>query len=863
MKYVWILCIGIALLGWASFCGAVEYDARQPINLQVRASAYKVAPGQTVNISIAAYDVYYSKGPNNTTNGQVSDQVTFNYSAAGGQLQQTGGNGNVLYLRWTSPMAPGYYAIYVKGHDSGRYGMKPVAAQIIQLAVEQAGAAASAPSVRVGANPQTVLLNRANSTLITAQLFGGNVAGKTVYFYTTGGSLSANSAFTDVNGATSVRLSVGDGNLGAVQVAASYGNTTATTTVEVVRNNPAAQPYPQPAALPLPPPSSQGVLIAVQPSTLPADGQSTAVVTVRATDPLGNGYPQQPVIFRSSIGVIQPASVTDQFGYARVQLTAPNNPGTALINAQIGALQGYAAVIFVGAVQPQQPDAVTAPPPDITQPPAPDAAPTPPPDAAQPQMADTAPLEPNAAQLQTVDTAPLQPAVAPPHVYLTVDPTTLPADGNTTARVEALVLDGSGHALVGVPISFSTTLGKLPREVVTTGQDGRAAELLTAADHPGLATVSAQTPGTLAASQVTFTGTGADAKSPTLEIHGWGGQQSSFIAEKWLLRDLQLEDGTTASVSHTVQILDDNAKVSKEFELGGNGILITDQHGLACGYTNEEADKLQVHLLHPDGSLLRALTVNLPLGSHAVFARYANPAGNLLLGIAYPDGSKPILQFFSAQNDPLLLLHDGLETLPVTALGADGCLVVALPGGTVRLYNPAGVLVSEAKRTDGLPTTQAAVGPGGEWYAVAAAPVGQTTQHPCLIIFSQQGTPLAVFNVEVTALDPCGNNALVASTPEQTVYVNLVSKRIAWSLPGGYDHFLSSGNYGVIAGQHDPQTKQLVSRVLIVNLQDGTPVNTQDFGDLHAITALLPPNDKGLVGVVTTAFSIRFPLPAK
>ncbi len=322
-----------------------------------------------------------------------------------------------------------------------------------------------------------------------------------------------------------------------------------------------------------------------------------------------------------------------------------------------------------------------------------------------------------------------------------------------------------------------------------------------------------------------------------------------------------MEAGANASTSQTLQILDDNAKVSEEFELGKTGVLVTDPYGLACGYAAEDAEKLQVHLLHPDGSAARTLTITLPLGSHIVSALYANPAGTLLVAIANPDGSKPLLQYFSAQNELLLSLHDGLETLPVTALGADGYLAVALAGGTVRLYSPTGTL-AEARRTDGTPGHAGAVGPGGAWYAVDGASDMPTDHAPCLSTFSRQGTPLAVDELNADALVPCGSDALVASTTEQTVYLNLLSKRIAWSLPGGFQHFLFACDYGVIAGQRDAKSKQLVSRIIIVNLKDGTPVNTQDFGDLHAVIGVLPPNDKGLVGVVTMPFSMRFPLPA-
>ncbi len=169
----------------------------------------------------------------------------------------------------------------------------------------------------------------------------------------------------------------------------------------------------------------------------------------------------------------------------------------------------------------------------------------------QPQP-DAMPPQPAAVPTQPAATQPQPAGAAPPHVYLTIDPTTLPADHHTTAQVSALVLDNDGHAVIGAPVSFSTTLGTIPRDAVTTGQDGRAAVLLTAAEHPGLATVSAQTEGTLAASQVSFTTTGAN--TPTLEIHGWGGQLSCFVAEKWLAAPTAV--GSRCQRQHLTDIAD-------------------------------------------------------------------------------------------------------------------------------------------------------------------------------------------------------------------------------------------------------------------------------------------------------------------
>jgi len=818
MKTLWALWFCTLLVGLTVAAHALEYDSGQPILLQVQVSSYKVTPGQTVQISLSASDIDYIKGPNGTFNGQVNDPVTLTWEANAGDLKKMSVGSNPVDLLWSSPMTPGYYAIYVKAQDSGKYANDPPVSRIIEIAVQPLGGGDFTPAVRVGANPQTVRLSRGSISVLTAQLYGKSVAGKEIRFYATGGTLSGNTATTDANGVASVQLTVGKNDLGSISVAAYYGNTTATTTVEVVTHNPTPAPYPPayvpnvpnvPLPLPVLPPNSQGVLVDVQPATLPADGQSTAIVTVRVTDARGIGYPMKPVLFRTTMGIVQPMGVTDPMGYARVPLTAATAPGVAVVAAQIDALQGYTLVSFT-------------------------------------------PLQP----------APVVPAAptGPPRIFLTVDPNSMTADGVSKARVEALVLDSDNHAAVGAPVYFTATLGTLQQGAINTGPDGRAVTTLTAADRPGLTTISAQVGQTIAASQLAFTTAAPSAAA--LDIRSWGGQQSGFVAEKWLLRQIQIKDGTNASLSQTLQIIDDNAKVIKEYDLGKFGILITDQNGIAQGLAIEEDDKIMLTFLKPDGTPSRLLVMNLATGSHLVSARYANPAGNVLVTVSQPDGTKPELQYFSPKNDPILVLRDGLESLPVTALGSDGYLVVALPGGTVRLYNPAGVQVSEAKRADGLPAAQAAVGPGGGWVAVASAQAGQAPNRPCLSIFSRQGTPLMTFDLEATALTPVGNGALLASTPERTVYVNLISNKMDWSVAGGYDHCLVSGAYAVLAGQRDAQTKALISRVLVMRLTDGVLVNTQDFADFHSINAVLPVNEKGMVGIATESYALRFPLPA-
>lgn len=806
MRTLSLLLVSMMLVGFATIAQAIEYNVGSPINLSVQVSAYKVLPGVQVQIRASASDSDFVVGPNNSFSDRITDPVTITWEVTEGRLQQMSTTANPIDLTWSGTMKPGVYAIVIKAADSGRYAVDPPVSKLIEITVEQPGGAAVVPTVRVGANPQTIRLHMGNSTQITAQVLGKDVANKEVRFYASRGALSATRATTDATGAAVVRLTVSVQDIGTVGVAAYYGNTTSTTTVEVVPRNPAPEPYPTTPGIPLPPPNSQGVLIDAQPATLPADGQSAAAIVVRVTDFRGYGIPQKPVLFRTTMGIIQPLSVTDPMGYARTQLVAANTPGTAIVSAQIDALHGYTLVNFTG-------------------------------------------------------NSPQQPAAGLPRIFLTIDPTMMMADGVSKARVEVLVLDSDSHALVGTPVYFAATLGNLQQGTVTTGPDGRAVTALTASDRPGLATISAQVGQLVAASEISFTG--AAAGGPALDIRSWAGQQTGFVSERWKLRELQVQDGTQAAQTQTLQILDENAKIIKELELGKNGALITDQNGIACGYATEGDGKAQLTLLKPDGSAQRTFSMNLGVGSHLVAVQYANPLGNLLVSISQPDGTRPEVQYFNATNEPILVLRDGLEALPVMALGLDGYLVVALPGGTVRLYNASGVMVSEARRTDGLPATQAAVAPAGEWYAVASALAGQTQNTPKLSAFSRQGTPLAIFDLEATALTPVGNGSLVASTPDRTTYVNLVSKRLDWSIAGGYDHFLTAGAFGVIAGQRDPRTKALVSRVLVVRLKDGSVAGSQDFTDLRSINAVLPPNDKGLVGIVAMTYSFRFALPAQ
>ncbi|MHB9129482.1 MAG: Ig-like domain-containing protein [Armatimonadota bacterium] len=808
MRYLWILSLSFLWLFATLTAGAVEYTEGLPIAMSVKVSNTSVIPGRTVSIDITATDVDYELAPNGYIKRRINDPVTLSWEATGGTISKFAIGNNPAKLTWQSPAKEGVYAVYITAVDSGRYAADRPVRQMTEITVSMGGN--FKPSIRVGANPQIIQLDRYNRCTITAQIIGKDVAGKTIRFFTTRGVLSATTAVSDANGTASVRLNADNRDIGTAVVSASFGNTNATTTVEICPTSPAVPWPPDLPGIPLPSPNSQGVLIDVDPAALPADGYSTAIVTVRVADYRGHGVAQQLVMFRTTLGRIQSYAITSPYGYASVRLIAPTVPGTGVVAAYIGALKGYATVTFTPVNVPPPPAATPA---------------------------------------------------ATQRVFLTLDPTTLQADGAAKARVEALVLDDQNRAVVNTPVLFSTSLGALQNTTVNTGPDGRAVTSLTAADRPGLATVTAQVGQITAASQLTFQGNAAAGAG--LELRSWNGQLTNFVADNWLFRQVQTEGGTQAGSAQSLAILNPNGTIAKEIPIGKNSVFLRDQFGVTRGYCMETAEnKGKVVLLRADGSDARIINMDLPLGSHFVDAQYADPKGNILVSIAQPDGTRPEIRFFSQDGTPILALRDGLEALPVMLLDGDGHLAVSLLGGTLRWYNFDGQLLGEARRTDGLTARKVAIGPNAEWVAVAASQDGQTENRPRVTVFSRQGTQLATFDIDAQRLVTAGKN-LVAATAERTALLNVATRRVEWSLTYGFERFLAINNVGIIAGFRDAKTNALISRLAVVRLSDGQMLASQDFADLQAINAVLPPNDQQLVVVVTQSFSLRFPLPAE
>ncbi len=183
------------------------------------------------------------------------------------------------------------------------------------------------------------------------------------------------------------------------------------------------------------------------PSNVPADGKTTAAVTARVLNGGGQPVVGTQVTFTTSMGIlVQPSGVTNAQGQVSVAVYS-GVAGTATVTATAAGVSGTAAVDFY--------------------------------------------------------------ATGATGLQVSASPWSLPADGQTTSTVTAQVLDGGGQPVAGVPVSFSTDLGKLvlPVSAVTNAQGQVLAAVYS--NVVGTATVTAQAAGMSSTTTVDFYASGA------------------------------------------------------------------------------------------------------------------------------------------------------------------------------------------------------------------------------------------------------------------------------------------------------------------------------------------------------------------
>ena len=369
-------------------------------------------------------------------------------------------------------------------------------------------------TVNVAAAPGSLPADGLATTILTATVTdaqGAPLAGTTVTFSTSLGSLSTGSAATNAAGQASVTLTAATAP-GTADVTVTAGTVSGLTTVAF---------------------TALTVAVTASAQELPADGRSTATITATVTSSTGTPLAGLPVGFATPLGILDSTSATTNgAGQASVTLTAATTAGMATVTANAFGVSASTKVLIGQAVvrlaaapvnlpadgaststitatvqegngQPaagitvsfatdlgslSQPSAVT------------DA-------AGQAAVTLTAAGSPGTATVTATAAGAagsLSVRMFALDVAIAASPTDLPADGRSVSALKATVTDASGVPVVGATVAFATTLGTLSAPSALTDAQGEAVVSLKAPAAAGAATVKASAGTAAATVQVTF-----------------------------------------------------------------------------------------------------------------------------------------------------------------------------------------------------------------------------------------------------------------------------------------------------------------------------------------------------------------------
>ncbi|MFL6202195.1 MAG: Ig-like domain-containing protein [Thermoanaerobaculia bacterium] len=174
----------------------------------------------------------------------------------------------------------------------------------------------------ISANPSKIGLNGSSTITVVGRKPDGNPLnpGTEIRLSTDRGTLSPSIVEVDSGGRATATLR-GDGRPGDAKVTAATADATVDTTIQIGETA-ATQPT---------------VLLSVNPSTIPINGEATITVIARNSDgsPVGAG---QRVILTTSLGTINPARPeTRADGTATATLSAGSQSGTATVTAVVGS----------------------------------------------------------------------------------------------------------------------------------------------------------------------------------------------------------------------------------------------------------------------------------------------------------------------------------------------------------------------------------------------------------------------------------------------------------------------------------------------------------------------------------------------
>ncbi len=388
----------------------------------------------------------------------------------------------------------------------------------------------------INASPSAILANGVDQSTVTAKVVDNNlnpVSGVVIGFTTTAGTVQSQS-ITDNNGfATAVLTSDTSSTDINATVTAHLGTQSAQTVVVF-----------------------QGVTmnISASPGTILADGQSQSVITVILKRATSNIAVSGAVItFGTDLGTISNEATTNSGGVAEVSLTSGTATGTAHVVASYGAgISRTTTVVFQESVPSnlevsatptvitadgQSQSIIKATVSDANRNPVPDGtlvvfdiaegsgtigrqrttvggvAATTLTSGTQP---DTAKIIGSVGSL--ADTVMVVYVVgAVDRIEVTADPDSIPADGITTSRIRARVLDTKNNPIEGVTVEFSASVGDIVQSVRTNSEGLAEAEY--SSKVVGLATITAEVGGVFGTTSIQVIPGGPYSITITYEPH--------------------------------------------------------------------------------------------------------------------------------------------------------------------------------------------------------------------------------------------------------------------------------------------------------------------------------------------------------
>ncbi|MDA8145520.1 MAG: G1 family endopeptidase, partial [Thermaerobacter sp.] len=288
--------------------------------LEIGTESMAISPTQ-VAVGYGATDIAITGDNTDFVSGSLTAQVV-----QAGNLEQV-----------TQPAA-----VTVTGPTAASYALPlglPAGSYDIVAYDENDGVALLAPfqvvgvsAVSVGASPASVPANGTAASTITAKVYGAGgapLAGVTVGFATTLGTLSATSATTDAQGQAQVSLA-----------STAAGTATVTATAQGVSGT---------AQVAFTPVVSK-VSVTASPTSVPANGTAASGITATVTDAAGAPLAGVTVDFATTLGTLSATSATtDAQGQAQVSLTS-TAAGPATVTGSAQGVSGTAQVTFTPVV---------------------------------------------------------------------------------------------------------------------------------------------------------------------------------------------------------------------------------------------------------------------------------------------------------------------------------------------------------------------------------------------------------------------------------------------------------------------------------------------------------------------------------